>query len=335
MKKGLCVVLSALLVVCSFSACSKKVTEMETETKISPDGKVYIEITDKNGETVTNKNGEAVTRILPDEVTSDSKVNDSTKADKTDKKDDKDNKTSSSQKLEINTDVVNKVTDVESDNFDMFADEKDLYEEGTTIKKTTLFEDKVQKVLKTGRFTIDMSVTSNGTKMPMKLAFDKDRMYASFNMNGMQAGIIYMDNKAYILFPNLFNQKTYMEYPDADDSMKEVFDSFNKVSDNDGEYVGSSKVKVGSKTYTCEEYKGKDGTVFKYYFDGKDWKRYECISDEGSMVYEINAFSGKVDDSLFSLKGYTKIDEKALAALGGAGLGSGIGGTTKKMGSKK
>ena len=333
MKKGLCVVLSALLVAFSFSACSKKTTVIETETKISPDGKVYIEITDKNGEAVTNKNGEAVTRILPDEVTDDSKVNDTSKADKTDKKDDKDNKTSIPQDLEINTEIINKVTDVESDNFEMFADEKDLYEEGTTIKKTTLFEDKVQKVLKTGKFTIDMSVTSNGTKMPMKLAFDKDKMYASFNMNGMQAGIIYMDNKAYILLPNLFTQKAYMEYPDADDSMKEVFDSFNKVSDNDSEYVGSSKVKVDSKNLTCEEYKDKDGTVYKYYFDGKDWKRYECISDEGSMVYEINAFSGKVDESLFSLKGYTKIDENALAALGGAGLGAGTK-TTKKIGAK-
>lgn len=320
MKKGLCVVLSALMIAMSFSACSKKNgKDAEAETKVDANGQVYVEVTDKKGEAVTDADGETVTSI----VSKAEKKDTDDKADKADDKKDSEKKEEKkndekSTSLQVNTDVLNNVTDVDEDNFDMFADEKDLYEEGTTTKKTTLFEDKVQKVLKTGKFTIDMAVTSEGKQIPMKLAFAKDKMYASFEMQGMQAGIIYMDDTAYILFPNIFKGvKAYMEYPDADESMGEVFDSFNQISDTNGKYKGSSKVKVGSTTYTCEEYAGEDGTTFKYYFDGNDWKRYECISEDGNMVYEIKSFSGKVDDSLFSLKGYTKIDEKALAALGG------------------
>jgi len=317
MKKGLCVVLSALMLVMTFSACSKKNDgDTEAETKVDANGVTYVEVTNKKGEVVTEADGNVVTSVVEGKKTDEKDSDKSTKDGK--KSDDKEDETESTS-LELNSKVFEDVTDTSSDNLDMFADKTDLYEEGTTIKKTTLFEDKVKKVLKTGKFTIDMNVTSGGTKLPMKLVFDKDRMYASFTYNKMEAGIIYMDDTAYLLFPNLFNGvKAYMEYPDADESMGEVFDSFNQVSENNGSYKGSSKVKVGSKTYTCEEYAGDDGTVYKYYFDGKDWKRYECISSEDEiMIYEINSFSGKVDDSLFSLKGYTKIDEKALSALGG------------------
>lgn len=330
MKKGLCVILSAMLIAMSFSACSKKNgNDAETQTKVDANGQTYVEVTNKKGETVTDADGKAITSLVAKEEKnkdSSDKEDKAEKAGKTDSsKEDKKNDKKETKKdngkstsLQVNTDVLNNVTDVDEDNFDMFADEKDLYEEGTTTKKTTLFEDKVQKILKTGKFTIDMAVTSEGKQIPMKLAFAKDKMYASFEMQGMQAGIIYMNDTAYILFPNIFKGvKAYMEYPDADESMGEVFDSFNQISDSNGKYKGSSKVKVGSKTYTCEEYAGNDGTTFKYYFDGNDWKRYECISEEGNMVYEINSFSGKVDENLFSLKGYTKIDEKALEALGG------------------
>lgn len=325
MKKGLCILLSAVILAFSFTACSKKGGDSdEVTTKTNADGSAYVEVTYKNGKAIVDSDGNAVTSVLSEDEISKIENKDSG----TTAKGDKTEKTSKTKKgetttLEVNSKVVEAVTD---DTFDMTAAEKDLIQEGTTIKKTTLFEDKVQKVIKTGVFTIDMSVVSSGTEMPMKLVFDKDKMYATFNMNGMEAGILYKDNTAYILFPNLFvGSKVYMEYPDAGESMDEVFKSFSSISENGGKYVGSTKVKVDKKEYTCEEYKGEDGTVFKYYFDGKTWARYECINEEGSMIYKINSFSGKADSSVFNLKGYRKIDESALSGLLG-----GTSSSTKK-----
>ena len=322
MKKGLCIILSALMLACSFTACSRKDNvDVNATTSLDENGKAYVNVTDKNGEAVTNKDGETVTSVLSDNEkknienasskNADSTADSSKKSskDKTKKSDDK------STTLELNSKVIEEATNTD---FDLTAAEKDLYEKGTTLpKKTTLFEDKVQKTLKTGKFTIKMNIASGGTKMPMTLAFDKDRMYASFDMNGIQAGILYMNNTAYMLFPNLFKGvKGYMEYPDMQDSMDDIFGSFDKIADNGQKYVGSSKVKDGKTELTCEEYKSED-TVFKYYFKGNDWVRYECIGDEEKMVYEISEFTNKVDDSLFSLKGYTKFDESALAGLMG------------------
>ena len=317
MKKGLCILLSVMMVALSFTACSKKNdkdTDTSTTTNINEQGSAYVKVTEENGEEKTDKNGEEVTSVLSDKEAS--------KIDKTTQK-------TTSANLQIDEEKINNMMS-DDGSLDITAAPEDILPEGTTTKKTTLFEDKVQKVLKSGKFSLDMNVTSAGTKMPMKLVFDKDRMYASFAVSGVQCGFIYMDGKTYILMPNLFiGSKVYMEYPDADDSMKEMFDSFGDISGNGGKYVGSSKVKVGKTEYICEEYKNDDGSVFKYYFQGSDWKRYECKTTDGDMVYEINSFSGKVDKDVFSLKGYTKIDENALANLMGAGMGAGTA-TTRK-----
>lgn len=321
MKKSLCILFSAILVISSFVACGKKAEISEdTTTILDENGNAVVLVTDKNGEAVTDKEGKEVTSVLSDKerekidkATSEtSKSDKETEAGKTtaQKSDGK------STTLEVNSKVVENVT---NEDFDFTAAKEDMMDKGTTIaKKTTLFEDNVQKTLKTGKFTIKMNVTSGGQKMPMTLAFDKDKMYASFNMNGMQAGILYMNDTAYILFPNLFSKKAYMEFPDMKESMEGIFDSFDSISDNGQKYVGTSKVKSGKTELTCEEYKSEDAT-FKYYFKGNDWVRYECIGEDENMVYEISGFSNKADDSLFSLKGYTKIDESAFAGLmGGA-----------------
>ena len=331
MKKGLCILLSAMMLAISFTACSDKgEKDAEVTTMVNSDGSVYVFVTDKNGEKVTEADGKEVTSILSEEEVSklEKKAGKTEKGtSKTDKESGKSEENSSTSQTkkdktasdmpQINQDIVNSVTG--NEDFEMTAAEKDLLPEGTTLaKKTTLFEDKVQKVIKTGKFTIKMNVKSGNSKMPMTVSFDKDKMYASFEMSGMKAGLLYMDDTAYLLFPNLFvGSKVYMEYPDADSGMDDIFDSFGKLSDANGTYVGSSKVKVGSAEYTCEEYKNKDGAVTKYYFDSnKEWKIYECLNGEGeNMAYEIESFSNKADSSLFSLKGYRKMDENTMARL--------------------
>lgn len=332
MKKGLCIVLSALMVALSFSACSKKGGDLaDAETKTNKDGQVYVEVTDKDGKEVTDASGEVVTSVL-----SFKEVEEKEKADKAKEKaenatndnngkndvkveDKKENNKKEDNKktttIGINPDVSKAFNE---DSFlDITAADKDLYKEGTTIKKTTLFKSKVQDVIKTGKFTIDMNTVSGNQKSPMKIAFDGDKMYAAFNTNGVDMRMVYMDKTAYIILPNVLTVKNvYFKYPDANGEFSEIFSAFGQISDNGASYVGSSKVKVGTKTYTCEEYKTDDGTVMKYYFDGNDWKRYECIGEDEKMVYEINTFSGNVDSKLFSLKGYTELDPNLLGSMG-------------------
>jgi hypothetical protein len=89
------------------------------------------------------------------------------------------------------------------------------------------------------------------------------------------------------------------------------------------EYVGTSTVKEGDKTYTCEEYKAESGATYKYYFLGKKWVRYEAINGSEAAILEIKEFKTSVDKNLFSLKGYTKFDANSLSGLGGLG---GLGG---------
>lgn len=302
------------MIALTFSACSKKNgKDADVTTQVNEEGSAYVNVTEKNGDGKTDKAGEEVTSVLSDE-----------EASKIDKKKEK----TTSTTLKLDEDLLNGMME-EDAALDITAAAEDILPEGTTTKNTTIFEDKVQKTLKSGKFTLDMNVTSGGTKMPMKLVFDKDRMYATFTFSGVQCGFIYMDGKTYILMPNLFvGSKVYMEYSEADDSMKEMFDSFGDISGNGGKYVGSTKVKVGKTEYVCEEYKNEDGDVFKYYFQGNDWKRYECKTADGNMVYEINDFSGKVDKNVFSLKGYTKMSEDALESLLGGGMGAGTGSTT-------
>ena len=315
MKKGLCIILSALMIALTFSACSKKGGDdaADVTTQVNEEGSVYVNVTEENGVEKTDKEGEEVTSVLSDEEAS---------------KIDKQKEKTTSTTLKLDEDLLSGMMD-EDAALDITAAAEDILPEGTTTKNTTIFEDKVQKTIKSGKFTLDMNVASGGTKMPMKLVFDEDRMYATFTFNGVQCGFIYMDGKTYILMPNLFiGSKVYMEFSEADESMKEMFDSFGDISGNGGTYVGSSTVKVGKTEYICEEYKNEDGDVFKYYFQGKDWKRYECKTADGNMVYEINDFSSKVDKNVFSLKGYTKMSEDSLESLLGGGMGAGTGSTT-------
>lgn len=339
MKKGLCIVLSALMVALSFTACSKKNKDLaEIETQINSEGKIVVAVTDKDGKEVTNASGEVETSVLSDKeieaikkakgekdnATAAEEKKNGAKEEKNDKKEDA-KKEESNEKIDttdigINPDLEKILSD-ENLGEPVATEDDIIKDKGTATKKTTLFQDEVQSVIKSGKFTISMNTVSGGKKNPMKLAFDGDKMYTTLSMEGIEMSLIYMDKTAYLLMPNLLTIKNvYLKYPDTDGEFSELFTSFDDISDNSGTYVGSTKVNVNGKSYTCEEYKSDDGMVFKYYFDGKDWKRYECIGEDEMMVYEINEFSGKVDSSVFSLKGYREIDPKVLESLGNMGL---------------
>ena len=100
---------------------------------------------------------------------------------------------------------------------------------------------------------------------------------------------------------------------ETDDDMG-VGDFINTESDNDT-FVKTTTVKEGSKTYTCEEYKSTDGTVAKYYFEGKKWVRQEVIDGSTIAISKIHELKDSVDRSLFDLTGYEKLDPGAIRPM--------------------
>ena len=304
------------MVVFSFSACGKKDKKLaEVETQTDASGKAYVEVTDKGGEVVTDAEGVAQTSKLSDKEEEKISKAKSEKAKENGDKEATEKNSTVAGGLEVNTDVLNKLED-ESIFDNVGSSKEDLYDEGTATKKTSLFEDNVAKVMKTGKFTLELNSVSGDTKTPMKMVFDNDKIYLSTAVSGIEAGILFMDGKGYMTLPNMFKGvKVYMDWPEDMGEPSDILGSFDQISETGNKYVGSSTVKVGSKNYTCEEYKAEDGSTVKYYFDGGAWKRFESISDDETVVFDVTNFTGKVDSSVFSLKGYIKLTNEMLAGM--------------------
>ncbi len=283
MKKGLCIVLSAIVLAFSFAACGKKDAE-NTPTKIDEKGSAYVEVTDENGETATS--------VLSDKEKS-----------KLDKK----NESTTTQKADAAANAEEALSQVQKEysglenlgENDFKSDKSDLIQEGTSIKKTTLREDVVLKQFKDGKFTLKMKLkASSSEEMPMTVASDGNKLAADVTMKGASIRLLIQEDGVYAVLPSA---KLYIKY--TSDEIGGLEDLKNLANTNDS-YVSSTKVKQDGVEYTCEEYKTEDGTTMKYYFAGNEWKRMETISGEDVAIYEIESLSSKVDNNLFSLKGY-------------------------------
>ena len=174
---------------------------------------------------------------------------------------------------------------------------------------TTLRDEVIASVIKDKKFTISMTVISEGEEIPTTVTMDGNNFAAALSLDGMDSKIITKGGKTYIAFDYL-GTKMYME---TDDDMG-VGDFINTESDNDT-YVKTTTVKDGSKTYTCEEYKSTDGTVTKYYFEGKKWVRQEVIDGSTIAISKIHELKDSVDRSLFDLTGYEKLDPGAIRPM--------------------
>lgn len=301
MKKGLCIVLSALMIAFSFASCGKKDVSDEP-TKIDENGSAYVEVTDKDGKEVTS--------VLSDK--------DKSKADKKAAKDNKETTTADASELLSKVEAeASKVTNIDEKN--LVSDKKDLISGGTEIKKTSMRDEIVAKTLKSGKFTLKMKMkTSSGVDNPVSLVFNGKKFAADITLNDMQVRAIFDNDNFYMVFPAL---KVYIKT--SSDEAGNIGDLTN-ITDSNATYVGSTKVTVNGTEYTCEEYKSDDDSVVKYYFSSKkEWKRMEIINGEDVSIFEIESLSNKVDESVFSLKGYT--DMTALA-MGQANITT----TTKK-----
>ena len=301
MKKGLCIVLSALMIAFSFASCGKKDVS-DKPTKIDENGSAYVEVTDKDGNEVTS--------ILSDK--------DKAKADKNAAKDNKETTTADTSELLSKVEAeASKVTNIDEKN--LVSDKKDLISGGTEIKKTSMRDEIIAKTLKSGKFTLKMKMkTSSGVDNPVSLVFNGKKFAADITLNDMQVRAIFDNDNFYMVLPAL---KVY--FKTSSDEAGNIGDLTN-ITDSNATYVGSTKVTVNGTEYTCEEYKSDDDSVVKYYFSSKkEWKRMEIINGEDVSIFEIESLSNKVDESVFSLKGY--MDMTALV-MGQANITT----TTKK-----
>lgn len=286
MKKGLCIVLSALMVAFSFASCGKKDISDEP-TKVDENGSAYVEVTDKDGNEVTS--------VLSDK--------DKSKADKKAAKDNKETTTADASELASKAEgAMSGFTNV--DEKDLKSDKKDLIKDGTSTKKTSLRDDVIIKTSKTGKFTLKAKIkASSGEDTPVTCVTSEKKFAYDMTMNGSQVRIIMDGNNLYLLLPSL---KWYVKMSTDDIGLESMDDMMSNLANSEDKYVGSTKVTVNGTEYTCEEYKNSDGRITKYYFDkNNNWKRIEGINGDEVTIMEIDSFSGKVDDSVFSLKGYT------------------------------
>ena len=286
MKKGLCIVLSALMVAFSFASCGKKDVSDEP-TKVDENGSAYVEVTDKDGNEVTS--------VLSDK--------DKSKADKKAAKDNKETTTADASELASKAEgAMSGFTNV--DEKDLKSDKKDLIKDGTSTKKTSLRDDVIIKTSKTGKFTLKAKIkASSGEDTPVTCVTSDKKFAYDMTMNGSQVRIIMDGNNLYLLLPSL---KWYVKMSTDDIGLESMDDMMSNLANTEDKYVGSTKVTVNGTEYTCEEYKNSDGRINKYYFDkNNNWKRIEGINGDEVTIMEIDSFSGKVDESVFSLKGYT------------------------------
>ena len=286
MKKGLCIVLSALMILVSFAACGDNNDIPQVTTSVDEQGNTYINVTNPSGQAVTDTSGNAVTEV-------------STQA----------------TKPSLPTgDIPAGFEEILDDNgeFNPNAKPEDLLPEGDKIKKTTLRDDIIGKTIKTKKFTMTMVVLGQDAEIPTTVTMDGDNFGAALSLSGMDAKILAMDGKTYMAFTYM-TAKLYMETADDSYDMSGIL---NPTGDEEVEYVKTTTVEENGKTYTCEEYKSDTGIVTKYYFLGNQWVRQEVIDGDQVSISEIRDFKNTADKSIFDLTGYKKLDEKTLGSLG-------------------
>lgn len=291
MKKSLCIILSLMMILFTFAACGEK------------EGEDFEFVTGANGQYVLDDEGNKVTK--PIEKDKDGNPITSTTTTTT---------TAAPDKNKPSGGTASKDPVENLENFNPNASPEDLLDEGTETKKTTLRDDVIIKALKDKKFTMSMTVIGTDTEIPTTITMDGERFGASLSLNGIDFRVLNMNGKSYVAF-DYMGMKLYMETEGEDLGMGDLMDSTAK---EDQVYVKTTTVKDGNKTYTCEEYKSSDGIVTKYYFEGKKWVRHEVIDGETISISEIGDFKSTVDDSIFDLTGYTKIDEESFSSsLGG------------------
>ncbi len=323
-KKLIIVLLCLLTVILSTVACTKKNENIN----------YTVAVTDVNGETVTDENGKNVTvkaeATSVEYVTNEDgqKILDENGKNKTvlhyivPKVDKNGNTVTGSNKKPVTVKVEPTKKPVTTENSSsVTVVPETTMPEGTTAKEqSNLFEKKYYNIIKSGKFTIDMSWSGKmeGTTMNSNIVFamsgsDIFMQMKSSSLLNMTMQIISANSKSYIVFPSL---KKYCE-SEEDLGTGDVMGSLGSSS---AKYNKTTNVTSGGKSYICEEYS--DGTtVYKYYFDvsSSELKRIEMSDSSMSsepVIITINKFVAGADSSYFTVPGsYKKINMDQLAGV--------------------
>ena len=332
MKKSLCLILSAAVIALTLCSCSiikdkdvlkdyqytdangntyqyatdadgnivtKEDGGKETTTKsasASGAGDMTVLVTDENGEYVTNKDGSAVTSKLDSSalMEADEKMMGETTTKKG---------SSSGNSSTKKNDTTTKVSGGTG------SSSKDLLDDGTKTNKTNLKEKVIDPVIKSGTFTVECNLIADSVSMPTTLAFRGNDFSFTVKMSGLDFRVFSNNGKYYLALPSLGR------YGEIDKETFGDFSSSTEIMNKKATYVKSTKVKNGSETYTCEEYKASDGTIIKYYFNSKnEWKRWETIDGDTVGVFVINSFGKGAKSSLFEISKFW-IKDDSFASL--------------------
>ncbi len=331
MKKGLSLFLSVILIAVSFCACSmiKDPDAVSKYTYVDENGVTHQYATDAKGEVATEKGGVPATTASTSGKSNQANKNNSSSTSQfaiyaTDKEGnnvtDKNgelvtsqlnveellsnlNNTTTTKKGQTNNNSGGLGSNLEN------SDKDDLLEEGDKTNKTSLKSKIIDPVIKSNKYTLDMVIVAQGMEMPMVMCINGKEYAASISLNmgtlKIDARVFSQNGKYFIVIPML---GMYSEINEEDSS--DITGATGNLTD-DAKYVKSTKVKDGKTTYTCEEYKNKNGDTIKYYFNEKnEWKRWEIIDkDDNISVFKINSLKNSVDKKMFEVPKYlTKVD---------------------------
>lgn len=286
------------MIAASFTACGKK-TATEDPTKVDENGSAYVEVTDKDGNTVTSVLSDEEKEAIDKKTTTTTTAGGKTTTM---------NSAQASEALSQMGEDLAGLENMDESNFQ--SDKNALAPTGTDTKKTSLRDDVIIKALKGGKYTLNMKLKAEAGDTPVTLVVKDKKMAADMTMpvsdskaDHFTVRMIIDGDSVYAVMPDY---RMYFKISSDDIGSLDGLDSI--ASSDDSTYVKSTKVKIDGVEYTCEEYKSSDDTVMRYYFNSKnEWKRMELIAEDDVAVYEVSSFSNTADDSVFSLAGYADL----------------------------
>ncbi len=325
MKKSLSIIFCIVMVATTFCSCkiikNKDVAE-EGLTYIDASGVTHEYATNEFGEVVTNKDGEKETTAAGQKSADKKSEKAADKNGKGDNKDGKDSTDVNNQTFVVTDKNGKDVTDKNGNSVTTKIDESILTStqktdgsadkalpEGQKISNTTLAKTKVEPVLKGGTFTIKGKMSVEGMQLPVTIAFRNKKDF-SMEMSYSVLSVRMFSNggKYYMALPTM---KKYTQTTSDMIDLEELGDPTKAFNPDGTTYQKTTSVKDGKVTYTCEQYKTKEGAIIKYFFDSKgDWKRMELKEDGETVIWKIDSFSNKADDKLFNVDKSWKRDDK-------------------------
>lgn len=314
MKKGLCFILSAVILMTTFCACDivKKNSNSDVVTYTDTDGNTYYYKTDSDGKAVTDKDGNNVTTTTAANDGSQMTVcvTDESGQNVTDANGNLVTKvitisttsatTTASTKKGETTKKTTTTKKSDSSASDTGSSKNDLIPSGSSTSKTSLKKTVVDPIVNTKKFTIVGNLISDGNKIPVEFTFNGDNFAAKMTVteSGMTLSMTVMkkSGKYYALIPVMG------VYGELDKSMFSEYEANAGSLLEEQTYQKTTTVTYNKTKYTCETYKSKSGVISKYYFDSKKaWKRWEIVDGDSISVFTISSFTKGADSDLFTI----------------------------------